>query len=196
MPVLLTIAIIFILFVAAQSESFHLMGRVVANPGRDWVDILAAFSIPVTAGITVYIAWQQWLTSEKARKASLHARYEENFNKIIEAIDIFRRKGEVNDDVMQLLGIAKNDARLYFEDEIVNLLDELWSTASEFRNVWDELIGDYPERVFSLEGRIKLNSLHDQTRPEMGELKDLTGLKEKLLELAASAHKIYRKYLL
>ena len=172
MLVLITISIILILLIATQSESLHLIAP---HSKKDWIDVLTAFSSPVTGGIAVYIAWQQFQSSEKAGKASHLKYYQDNYKNVAMAVGIVVRKGQVSDEVIGLLLTASGDAKLYLEEVIVSFTDKLVDLALDISVLQDELLDmeQGPERIRKIRQKTEL-------------LKKLGG---------SRPHEMYRRYL-
>jgi hypothetical protein len=175
MQVLITIAVVLVVLIAVGFTPQPLGNKVAMVCEKDWVDILSALGTPIIALMAAWIGYQQWQTSEKARKSAALQRYTENYEKVLKAIRLTRPVETIN-EAIELFASANGAARVYLDQEIIDYTEELLDTATQIASL-------YMERDWTEPG------------PEMVRIHhSLNGLKNKLM--FAKPHEVYRKFIL
>lgn len=108
---------------------------------KDWIDLVAALSIPVIATIAAYVAWQQWKINERRLKHELFDRNFKVYDAILRFIGSVMASGKANDEHLSEFNRETRAAKFLLDDEIVQLIDELYEKAIDLQTYDAELEG-------------------------------------------------------
>lgn len=93
---------------------------------KDLVDILAAFSTPIVALLTAWIAYRQLKLEERDRKNQNIDIYLDCYRKIIGAKEDLFKHGEVTKEGLELFWTARDLARLRLPEDIAKYCEEVF----------------------------------------------------------------------
>lgn len=126
---------------------------------KDWIDIVAAVSIPVIAIIAAYIAWQQWKVNERRLKHELFDRNFLVYEAILEFIGSIVRSGEAKDENLYNFNKKTKAAKFLLGEDISEFINKIYNKAIDLQTLDAELeglpVGDERSRIVRERGEIK-----------------------------------------
>ncbi len=84
------------------------------------LEIISAFGPVITGSMIVYIAGQQWKTSEKSRRTQQFQRYIDNYHKVMESISMIANGEQTQRNLASIkLREIRDEAQLFLSKEVL-----------------------------------------------------------------------------
>lgn len=126
---------------------------------KDWIDIVAAVSIPVIAIIAAYIAWQQRKVNERRLKHELFGRNFLVYEAILDFIGSIVTSGEAKDENLYNFNKKTKAAKFLLGEDISEFINKIYNKAIDLQTLDAELeglpVGAERSRIVRERGEIK-----------------------------------------
>jgi hypothetical protein len=145
------------------------------------VEILKALLTPTIAGVTVYIAYQQWRTNKYKIKIDHYDRRLQVYEEVKRALSIIARDADISINDLLRFRTSTSAADFLFGPEISEYMNEIYTRGLNLRT-WNQQYRDYLQA--------KPNG-YDHTSIVNGQSKEL----EWLIHQFEPAKQIFKRYL-
>ena len=144
-------------------------------PGKDWIDVMAALTVPIIGGIGVYIAYQQQIINKNRLKIELFPKRYAVYEKIRAFISEIIKTGTVKQgDEIEFLRDTKDASILFVQPSIKEFVDELYLKAVDLEELDATLEG--------LKGEERTTNIQKQLEIKRCYMTKLKGIDEKFKE--------------
>ena len=106
---------------------------------KEIVDVLNALLTPVTAGTTVYIAWQQYQVSRLTLRKDLYEKRLRVYQAFMSYLSEIVRDGKVHHNRVRQFYAEASEGDFLFDVELVEKADELYKQGIQLWYLYDQL---------------------------------------------------------
>ncbi|MDD5203855.1 MAG: hypothetical protein PHS17_00460 [Desulfobacterales bacterium] len=136
------------------------------------VEISKALLTPVIAGVTAYIAWQQWKTNKQKLNLERYDRRLRVYEEVRKILSIIMRDAKASMDDLLRFRTAVSEADFLFGPEIPEYIDEIYTHGvklgrwkDEYRDFTQQIPDGYDHKKVVSEMHRELNWLMEQFGP-------------------------------